>query len=102
MFKRAKILVIGVLFLIAFFYGSAYGQESQAAPPAGAIENRPSEIVPPQVGLFVPAWGRNRIEPSSSGFPSSVTVPSSDCRPVARQHPDTINRPNPNTATLAT
>ncbi|MDD4879325.1 MAG: type IV pilus secretin PilQ [Candidatus Omnitrophica bacterium] len=37
MFKRAKFSVVGVLFLAAFFYGSAYGQETQPLPPEGAV-----------------------------------------------------------------
>ena len=49
MFKRAKISVIGVLFLIAFFYGSAYGQESQpvaVAPPQAAVQQPVPEAAP--------------------------------------------------------
>ena len=43
MFNRAKISVIGVMFFALFFYGSACGQEPQAAPsdgtaPATAVE----------------------------------------------------------------
>ena len=42
MSKRAKISVIGVLFLAAFFYGSTYGQEPRTAPP---VETAPAAAV---------------------------------------------------------
>ena len=56
MLKRANISVIGALSLAAFFYGSAYGQEPQAAPsveaaPAVMVEQPAVAPAAPQVAV---------------------------------------------------